>query len=66
LPILAHLARDLLAVPISTVASESTFSAGRITLDDFRRTLTPTMVERLIFANDWIRGSNVISVEEDN
>jgi hypothetical protein len=65
LPILARMARDLLVVPISTVASESAFSASGRTLDDFRSSLTPTMVERLICANDWFRGSNVISVEED-
>jgi len=52
-PILSRMARDLLAIPISTVASESAFSAGGRTLDDFRTSLTPTMVERLICANDW-------------
>ncbi|KAK9741788.1 hypothetical protein RND81_03G128300 [Saponaria officinalis] len=39
-PILARLARDVLAVPISTVASESTFSAGRRHLSPFRSSLT--------------------------
>ena len=39
-------------------------SRGR-TLDDFRSSLTPTMVERLICANDWLRGCNSISVEEN-
>uniref|UniRef100_A0A803NBK7 Transposase n=1 Tax=Chenopodium quinoa TaxID=63459 RepID=A0A803NBK7_CHEQI len=40
-PILAHLARDVLAMPISTVASESTFSAGGRHLDSLRSSLTP-------------------------
>jgi hypothetical protein len=65
LPILARMARDLLTILISTVASESAFSSGGRTLDDLRSSLTPTMVERLICANDWIRGSNIINVEEN-
>ena len=64
-PVLSRMARDLLAVPISTVASESAFSSGGRILDDFRSSLTPTMVERLICANDWIRGPEYISVEEN-
>ncbi|XP_066317809.1 zinc finger BED domain-containing protein RICESLEEPER 2-like [Miscanthus floridulus] len=64
-PILSRLARDLLAIPITSVASESAFSAGGRTLDDFRTSLTPRMVERLVCANDWIRGGNYVSVEED-
>jgi len=65
LPILPHMARDLLEIPISTVASESAFSAGGRTLDDFGTSLTPATVEWLICANDWLCGSNYINVEED-
>ncbi|CAD6337042.1 unnamed protein product [Miscanthus lutarioriparius] len=64
-PIMSRMARDLLAIPISTVASESAFSSGGRTLDDFRTSLTPTMVERLVCTNDWLRGNNYIGVEED-
>ncbi|CAD6259402.1 unnamed protein product [Miscanthus lutarioriparius] len=64
-PILSRMACDLLAIPISTVASESAFSTGGRVLDDFRSSLTPPMVERLICASDWIRGSNIVSVEEN-
>lgn len=56
-PILSHMARDLLAIPISTVASESAFSTGGRVLDDFRSSLTPIMVERLICTQDWLRRS---------
>lgn len=65
--ILSRLARDLLAIPITSVASELAFSAGGRTLDDFRTSLTPRMVERLICANDWLRGGGgkYVSVEED-
>lgn len=64
-PILSHMARDLLAIPISTVASESAFSTGGRVLDDFRSSLTPVMVERLICTQDWRRGHTTLSVEED-
>ena len=52
-PILSKLARDLLAVPISTIAFESAFSTGRRVLDVFRSSLTPKMVEALICTQDW-------------
>jgi len=63
--IMSRMSRDLLAIPISTVASELAFSSCGRTLDDFRTSLTPTMVERLVCTNDWLCGNNYISVEED-
>ena len=64
-PVLSILARDVLAVPISTVASESAFSTGGRVLDCFRSSLTPKVVEALICGQDWIRISKTpISVEE--
>lgn len=47
------MARDLLGVPVSTVASESAFSAGGRVLDRFRSSLTPRTVEALICTQDW-------------
>jgi hypothetical protein len=35
-PILARMARDILAVPASTVASESAFSSGEEIINDYR------------------------------
>lgn len=54
-PILAKMSRDVLAIPISSVASESAFSTvGRI-LDQFRSSLTPKLVETLVCLQDWLR-----------
>ncbi|KAL0319845.1 UNVERIFIED_CONTAM: Zinc finger BED domain-containing protein RICESLEEPER 2 [Sesamum radiatum] len=51
-PILARLARDVLAMPISTVASKSAFSTGGGIMDDFRASLTPKMAQALICCQD--------------
>jgi hypothetical protein len=64
-PVLAKMARDVLAIPVSTVASEAVFSTtGRI-LDDFRTSLTPFMVQALICTQDWLRRSTPINIQED-
>ncbi|CAN0876612.1 Putative AC transposase [Linum grandiflorum] len=64
-PILAMMARDVLAIPVSTVASESAFSTGGRVLDVFRSSLSPLVVESLICAQNWIRSSTApINMEE--
>ena len=45
--VVARMARDVLAVPVSTVASESAFSAGGRTLDSFRTSLTPKVSDSI-------------------
>ena len=52
-PILSHMARDILAIPVSTVASESAFSTGGRVLDPHRTSLKPDTVEALVCAQDW-------------
>ena len=59
--VLSKLARDVLAVPVSTVASELAFSTeGRI-LDPFRSSLSPLMVQNLVCAQDWLQALVPIS-----
>nr|GMD78575.1 zinc finger BED domain-containing protein RICESLEEPER 2-like [Ipomoea batatas] len=53
--ILSKLARDVLSIPISTVASEATFSAGTRVLDPYRAKLSSDMVQVLICGADWVR-----------
>uniref|UniRef100_A0A7N0TTA3 Transposase n=1 Tax=Kalanchoe fedtschenkoi TaxID=63787 RepID=A0A7N0TTA3_KALFE len=65
-PILASMARDVLAVPVSTVASESAFSTGGRILDPFRSSLSTEMVEMLVCCQDWLRAdSTSVSMEEN-
>lgn len=65
-PILSHLARDVLAFPISTVPSECAFSTSGRVLDAFRSSLTPRLVESLLCVQDWLKNTSYeIIVEED-
>jgi hypothetical protein len=64
-PVLGYLARDVFAIPISTVASESAFSTSGRVLDDFRTSLTPFMVEALVCTQDWLRHSTPIDIAEN-
>ncbi|XP_048549330.1 zinc finger BED domain-containing protein RICESLEEPER 2-like [Triticum urartu] len=64
-PILARMARDVLVVPVSMVASESAFSTSGRILNEFRTSLTPFMVQALVCTQDWLRGAITIDIEED-
>ncbi|KAH0680782.1 hypothetical protein KY290_022972 [Solanum tuberosum] len=64
-PILSQLTRDVLAIPMSSVASECAFSTGGRILDPFRSSLTPKCVQCLICVQDWLRQeTKPICVEE--
>lgn len=56
-PILSTMVKDIFATPVSTVASESTFSTGGRVVDAFRSSLNPEMAEALICAQNWLRPS---------
>ncbi|GJS06104.1 zinc finger BED domain-containing protein RICESLEEPER 2-like protein [Tanacetum coccineum] len=56
-PILSQVARHVLAMPVSTVASESAFSTGGRVIDKFRSSLTPKTAEALICTQDWLRST---------
>ncbi|XP_030970772.1 zinc finger BED domain-containing protein RICESLEEPER 1-like [Quercus lobata] len=59
--VLSKSARDVLAVPVSTIASELAFSTkGRI-LDPFQSSLSPLMVQNLVCAQDWLQALVPIS-----
>jgi len=47
----------VLAIPISTVASECAFSTGGRVVNPYRSCLTPKIVEVLVCTQDWLRGT---------
>lgn len=53
-PDLARMAKDILAIPLSTVASEGTFSIGGKILDKYRNCLKSDIVEALVCSRDWL------------
>jgi hypothetical protein len=61
---LAEIARDVLAIPISTIASESAFSNGGRALDTFRSSLSPLIVEALICTQYWLKNRSMNYKEE--
>uniref|UniRef100_A0ACD5Z4H5 Uncharacterized protein n=1 Tax=Avena sativa TaxID=4498 RepID=A0ACD5Z4H5_AVESA len=66
--ILPKLARDTLSIQMSTVASESAFSAGGRVVDPFHTRLDSETVQALICSKDWIaasKGGEIKSVLKD-
>ncbi|CAN1338227.1 Putative AC9 transposase [Linum perenne] len=53
-PTLALIARDILAIPVSTVASESAFSAGGRLISTQRSRLHTKTVEALMCTQSWL------------
>jgi hypothetical protein len=53
-PSLSEVARILLMIPMTSVASESAFSTGGRVLDDYRMRLSDDTVEALLCTQDWI------------
>lgn len=53
-PIVSQMARDILAIPISTVASESVFSIGGRVLDVYRSSLKADTAELIVCLRDWV------------
>ena len=55
-PELSQMTRDILSIPVSTVASESAFSIDGRVLDQYRSALKPQVVEALVCTRDWLYG----------
>ncbi|CAI8587212.1 unnamed protein product [Vicia faba] len=65
-PILTSIAREVLAIPASTVASESAFSTGGRVISDYCTFLTPKMVEALVCTQDRLKGESIFLFSEEN
>ncbi|KAL0545746.1 hypothetical protein IC582_015638 [Cucumis melo] len=57
--VLGHMARDILAILVSTVASESAFSTGGRVVDLSRCSLAPKKVEALICTQNWLNSNPI-------
>ena len=62
--LLSKVARDVLAIHLSTVASESTFSTGGRVLNPFQSSLLLNTIEMLICAQNWLRATDIIDLQE--
>ncbi|KAI4344171.1 hypothetical protein L6164_011431 [Bauhinia variegata] len=54
-PTLSKMARDILAVPISSVPIESVFDIKSKEMDQYQSSLRPETVEALVCAKDWMQ-----------
>ena len=59
--VLSKVVKDVLAVPVSTVASESAFSTGGRIVDPFRSSLSLLMVQNLVCSQNWLQAIVPIS-----
>uniref|UniRef100_A0A9I9EK40 HAT C-terminal dimerisation domain-containing protein n=1 Tax=Cucumis melo TaxID=3656 RepID=A0A9I9EK40_CUCME len=57
--VLGQMARDILAIPVSIVVSESTFSTGGRVVDSSRCSLAPKTVEALICTQNWLNSDPI-------
>ena len=59
--VLSKVVKDVLAVPVSTVAYESAFSIGGRIVDSFRSSLSSLMVQNLVCSQNWFQATVPIS-----
>ncbi|KAL6179191.1 hypothetical protein ACLB2K_050707 [Fragaria x ananassa] len=61
-PNLAAVAKDVLAIQVSTVASESSFNTRKRVIDPHRSSLTPKSVEALICLQNWLKSDSITNL----
>jgi hypothetical protein len=60
-PIFAQIAKDVLSIPITTVASKSAFSIGGRVFDPCWSSLALRTVKALIYSQNWYRSKLIVS-----
>ncbi|WJX53619.1 hypothetical protein P8452_39591 [Trifolium repens] len=63
--ILARMARDVLSIPIITVASESAFSPGSCILNKYRNCMVSENLQALVCSHNWLFGFSPSDRSED-
>ncbi|BAT17398.1 Os12g0521300 [Oryza sativa Japonica Group] len=58
-PVISRMARDVLAILATSVASEAAFSTGERIISDYRSRLSSSTVEALICLQDWMRAEGL-------
>jgi hypothetical protein len=59
-PVLACLAREMLSVLASTIASKSAFPLAEKTISDYRSRLGSDTIKALVCLQDWLRGNGKV------
>ncbi|KAK9734436.1 hypothetical protein RND81_04G139500 [Saponaria officinalis] len=65
-PIVATMAREILAIPVTTVASESSFSMGSRLITKWRSSLKPEIADALLTTRTWLYGFEVKDGTNEN
>ena len=60
------MAREVLAIPVSTVASECAFSTGGRVVSPYRNCLAPKTVGALICTQDWLKGTSLSKLFDED
>lgn len=64
-PILAEIAKDIVAIPLTTVASESAFSVGGRCLSPHLSRLHPDMLEAIMCTHQWLWAADRGGIPEE-